>query len=77
MQNVLPYDRFPYCLGDIFLDYVEFEKDLGVYISTKLSWAEQSDAPASKAKRRHGMVKTNCHFVDNVSQKKNVIPLFG
>ena len=39
--HTLPFDRFPYCLGDTFLDYVASEKDLGVYVNSKLNWSLQ------------------------------------
>ena len=38
--GICPFDRFVYCMDNICLDYVESEKDLGMYIATKLNWKE-------------------------------------
>ena len=38
---VLPLDRYPYHLGGTHLDYVDSEKNLGVFINTKLNWSEE------------------------------------
>ena len=35
---ILPFDRFVYCLDDVCLEYVESEKDLGVFVTKKLNW---------------------------------------
>ena len=35
---VLPFTRFPYHLNDEILNYVPYEKDLGVIINNKLKW---------------------------------------
>ena len=69
-QHILPFDRFPYCLGDSCLDYVESQKDLGVFISTRLNWNEQTKTLAKKAKCMLGLLKRTCHFTDNISQRR-------
>ena len=40
--DILPFDRFPYCLGNICIDYVISEKDLGVTVNVKLNWSLHS-----------------------------------
>ena len=37
-------DKFPYHLGSKYLDYIPVEKDLGVKMTTNLSWNEQWDS---------------------------------
>ena len=69
-QHIFPFDRFPYCLGDVCLDYVDCEKDLGVLVSSKLNWMEQSNALAKKAKGILALLKRSCHFVDSIPQKR-------
>ena len=36
--DILPFDKFPYCLGNTCLDYVTTENDLGVIVNVKLNW---------------------------------------
>ena len=70
-QLALPFlERFPYCLNGVCLDYVEFEKDLGVLVSSKLSWTKQCESLRSKASSRLGLLRRTCHFVKNVKQKR-------
>ena len=49
---------------------MESEKDLGVYITSKLNWKEHIHYLCSKANRMLGLVKRTCHFVKNVDQWK-------
>ena len=67
---VLPCDRYPYQLGDTYLDYVNSEKDLGVYINSKLNWLEQCNALLSKSKSRLGLVRRTCDFTKNQKQRR-------
>ena len=64
------YDRFPYCLGDICLDYVKSEKDLGVYVNSKLKWSEQCKALLTKANSKLGLIKRTCAFTNNSTQRR-------
>ena len=66
----LPYCIFNYSLNGNFLDFVDSEKDLGVLITTKLSWNDQCLALYSKASSRLGLVKRTCHFVNCPRQKR-------
>ena len=64
------YDRFPYCLGDICLDYASSEKDLGVHITSKLKWSEQCKAIITKANSKLGMIKRTCAFTNSSIQRR-------
>ena len=66
---VLPFDRFVYCLDDVCLEYVESEKDLGVFVTKKLNWNQHVFYLCSKANKILGLVKRTCHFVKNSNQK--------
>ena len=70
-QMALPFlERFPYSLNGVCLDYVAFEKDLGVLVSSKLSWTKQCQSLRSKASSRLGLLRRTCHFVQNIKQKR-------
>ena len=64
------FDRFAYCLGDICLDYVSSEKDLGVYVNSKLKWSEQCKALLTKANSKLGLIKRTCAFTNNFAQRR-------
>ena len=38
--SVLPFYNFGYSLGGTLLDYVDYEKDLGVMVTSSLDWKE-------------------------------------
>ena len=67
---ILPLDRFPYRLGDSYLDYVNSEKDLGVIVNTHVSWHEQCSNLLVKSKSRLGLVRRTCHFTKDLKQKR-------
>ena len=67
---VLPFDRFPYRLGETYLSYVNSEKDLGVIVNTHLSWHEQCSSLLAKSKSRLGLVRRTCHFTKDHKQKR-------
>ena len=66
----LPCDRFVYCLDNECLDYVDSEKDLGVYVTSKLNWREHVKYLCSKANRMLGLIQRSCHFVKDTTQKR-------
>ena len=71
--NHLPFMTFFYNLDgsdNTELEFVDSEKDLGVMISSKLSWVEQIDSLYTKASSRLGLVKRMCHFVKCESQRR-------
>ena len=67
---ILPFDRFPYHLDGSCLDYVQHEKDLGIYMTTKLSWGIHCNNLLSTANSRLGLVRRTCHFTKSVAQKR-------
>ena len=70
-QLNLPFlSQFSYCLNGVILDHVKSEKDLGVNVSSRLSWTGQCDALRSKASSRLGLLKRTCHFVKNTNQRR-------
>ena len=68
-MDVLPFSRFSYSLGNSLLDYVSSERDLGVLVTTRLSWNEQQTIILSKASQMLGLTKRTCHFVHDTKRK--------
>ena len=68
--HILPFDRFPYCIGKTCLDYVNCEKDLGVYVNNKLNWSLQCSTLTTKATNMLNLVRRTCHFTKNQAQKR-------
>ena len=62
-------DKFPYHLGSKYLDYIPVEKDLGVKMTTNLSWNEQWDSIIKSANSRLGLTKRTCHFIKDRRQR--------
>ena len=71
-SQALPFSNFIYCLGDTPIDFVNSEKDLGVYINSSLTWTEHCDFLYSKANRMFGLLKRTCHFVKNRCQRRSL-----
>ena len=59
-----------YHLGGDELEYVESEKDLGVFVTANLSWDNHIDFLYSKASSRLGLLKRALHFVKCPKQKR-------
>ena len=66
-----------YHLGDEELEYVESEKDLGVYVTANLSWDNHIDFLYSKASSRLGLLKRALHFVKCPKQKRVFFQFFS
>ena len=66
----LPFTIFQYKLHNTFIDYVNSQVDLGVTVSSKLSWTEQCNKLVSKASSRLGLVMRICHFTMDRKQKR-------
>ena len=66
--------KFPfyYYLGHICLYYVKSEKDLGVYVNSKLKWSEQCKALLTKANYKLGLIKRTCAFTNNSTQRRSL-----
>ena len=54
---------FTYNLGNSPLEYADIEKDLGVYITPRLTWNSHCDRIYSKACQKLGIVRRNGHIV--------------
>ena len=52
---------------------VTTEKDLGVHVSTELSWNNHIDSIISKANKMLGMIKRTCR--DECDEKTLIIPI--
>ena len=54
---------FVYAMGNTPINYTDLEKDLGVYIQSKLNWTQHCDKLYSRANQRLGLLKRTCHFI--------------
>ena len=63
---VLPFSRFPYHLNNEILNYVLYEKDLGVIINTKLKWNSHCIELLNKANQRLGVVRRTLFFYEKL-----------
>jgi hypothetical protein len=68
--SVFPFQSFYYALNGIDLDVVESEKDLGVLVTSKIDWEENTLALCTKASSRLGLMKRTLHFVGDRKQKR-------
>ena len=71
-KDILPFQNFSYELGDTILDYDDNEKDLGVYLTTKLTWDSHHDFICKKASRQLSLLRRTCHFVKNPNKKRSL-----
>ena len=70
MWSMLPFQTFVYTLDKDILDFTESEKDLGVVVSSDLSWDENIHALCQKASSRLGLMKRILHFIRDPKQKR-------
>ena len=70
VQWILPFDRYPYTLSNIAIDYVTSQKDLGVHVTNTLNWSLHCKTLAVKATNMLNLVKRTCHFTKNKDQKR-------
>ena len=66
----LPFYEFWYSLNGKVLDYEISEKDLGVIIHSKLSWAEHCASVISKANQQLGLVRRTCYFMSDTNERR-------
>ena len=69
-EPIFPFATFFYRLGDTVLEYNDSEKDLGVIVTSTMSWEDQCYAIYNISSSRLGMVKRVCHFTNNIRQKR-------
>ena len=72
LLDQLPFTKFYYSLNNIFLDYTDCEKDLGVFINSRMNWSEHCNKIYSKANGKLGLVKNTCHFTKNLNHKRQL-----
>ena len=58
----LPFNHYHYMLGESFIEYEEFQRDLGVIIHSKLLWAYHANNLTSIARSKLGLLMRTCHF---------------
>ena len=66
----LPFTIFNYKLGQDFIDYESSQTDLGVTVTSKLSWKQHCDKLVNKASSKLGLLIRTCHFTMNRKQKR-------
>ena len=72
LLEALPFSKFMYRLGNVPLEFVNSEKDLGVHINRSLTWTDHCNYLYSKASRNLGLLRRTCHFVTNTRQRRNL-----
>ena len=76
LSGILPFVQHSYYLGDSVLDFVDYEKDLGVLVTSKLKWTSQCEYLCTVAKQRLGLMKRNAYFViDPMKRRSLYLPL--
>ena len=68
----LPFYEFWYTLNGKVLDYEISEKDLGVIIHSKLSWAEHCASLIGKANNQLGLVRRTCYFMNDKNERRSL-----
>ena len=69
-MSMLPFMTFYYHLGDKIISFEEREIDLGVVINCNFSFNEQCEQVISKANQQYGILRRNCHFINDIKRKK-------
>ena len=62
--------QFVYYIDSIHIEDTACEKDLGVYVNTKLNWVEHQNKILTKAKQKLGLMRRTCHFITNPNQRR-------
>jgi len=69
-DGILPFTRYIYSMGQTLLEYTDSEKDLGIIMTSSLNFNSQADALYGKANQKFGMLKRNCHFVNDLNKRR-------
>ena len=72
LLGILPNVQYFYFLGDVILEYVDSEKDLGVDINPTLNFGLQHDRLIAKANQQFGLTKRTCFFVNDFRRKRTL-----
>ena len=70
-QKILPVTS-SYELGNHLIDTTENEKDLGVWLSSKLSWKKQVNAQTAKANKLLGHISRNTTVIRNTTARRSM-----
>ena len=66
----LPFNIFWYNLGQNCIEYVTSHRELGVEITSKLSWGNHCSQLAKQANMKLGLLRRICHFTRDKRQKR-------
>ena len=61
-----------YTMGDLQLEHCSYERDLGVWISTDLTWKKQVEAQSGKANKILGYVKRTSNSIKSIDTKRTI-----
>ena len=70
--EVLPFTTTFYLIGQDIIDYTDSQKDLGIYINTKLDWTEHQTFILNKAHQMLGLTKRTCHFINDLRKRRSL-----
>ena len=70
LLGILPFIETIYLLGNVQMDNILAEKDLGITINNRLTWGDHHNNLISKASQMLGMTKRTCHFIYNSGRKR-------
>ncbi len=62
----------PFTIGEYVIPFLEVQRDLGVVVSSTLSWSQPCDAVYSKAYRALYVIRRNVSSTSSVSLKKQL-----
>ena len=71
LDQIFPFNIFYYHMNDVDLQFVQSEKDLGIVVTSNLSWVDQLNSLYSKTSCRLGLLKRTLHFIKCPKQKRN------
>ena len=61
-----------YTMGDLQLKHCSHERDLGVWISTDLTWKKQVESRSGKANKILGYVKRTSNSIKSIDKKRTI-----
>ncbi len=70
--GILPYLEYYYYLGGSMLDFVDWEKDLGVDVTNNFLFNIQCSRILAKASQQFGLTKRTCSFVKDLKRKRTL-----
>ncbi len=61
--------KFDYKLNEVTLDKTELEKDLGIFITSKLDWKPHINYAVNKANKKLGLIKHSFKYLNETTTK--------